>query len=377
MRDFKSLGLEEQIEQGLVAQGFEHPSTLQLQVVPQILNHADDLVVLHQNNEEVTQAYLLPLIQLCDETLKSPQVLILSDQANYYQETLQKAEAYINAFDEVKLAELHDEANLNNAQFVLAKPQEILPKIESGVFSLEEVGAFVLELYTEEDLANFDANYAALIKLIPEGRQCIVMLNKDIEALKDKLQDSFKEAIVMRVIAENEKQTPQKVNAVHQARQKYPALKQLINERPDQTCIIYCRNTEESIATHEKLTRDGLSAAYLAKAETKEARQEILEQQSNKDFLCLTCTEEDLKDVAVKSCDFIVHFGLPSAHEEYYFRNSQAIDAEILLVVLKRDSSRIEEFGRITGFNFIQDESTEKSLITNTFNNDDIRSKRR
>ena len=75
---FKDLGLRPEVLQALNDLGFENPTPIQEEAIPELLSSQRDLVGLAQTGTGKTAAFGLPLIELTDFTKKHVQALIVA-----------------------------------------------------------------------------------------------------------------------------------------------------------------------------------------------------------------------------------------------------------------------------------------------------------
>lgn len=78
MTTFNELGLQQQLLDAIALLGFENPTKIQEQAIPQILNTNEDLIALAQTGTGKTGAFGLPALQKINPDLAKVQLLILS-----------------------------------------------------------------------------------------------------------------------------------------------------------------------------------------------------------------------------------------------------------------------------------------------------------
>ena len=78
MSTFENLGLQEPICRALHAIGYENPTPIQAQTIPQILSSGSDLKAFAQTGTGKTAAFSLPILEHLDTSNKSVQAIILS-----------------------------------------------------------------------------------------------------------------------------------------------------------------------------------------------------------------------------------------------------------------------------------------------------------
>src|SRR5947199_7984031 len=77
MANFEALGLNEKLLKSVQDLGFTQPTPIQEKAIPVLLSGTKDLIGLAQTGTGKTAAFVLPLLQLIDNTQKYPQALIV------------------------------------------------------------------------------------------------------------------------------------------------------------------------------------------------------------------------------------------------------------------------------------------------------------
>ena len=93
-------GLKENLLRGIYAYGFERPSGVQGKVIPQILN-GREILAQSQSGTGKTGAFLISAIQMVDESLNAPQVIILSPTHVLAQQTYMVGKSIVNFFENI------------------------------------------------------------------------------------------------------------------------------------------------------------------------------------------------------------------------------------------------------------------------------------
>lgn len=78
MTTFEELGLQQELLDAIKILGFEQPTQIQKEAIPQILNNKNDLIALAQTGTGKTGAFGLPSLQKIDYSLSAVQLLVLS-----------------------------------------------------------------------------------------------------------------------------------------------------------------------------------------------------------------------------------------------------------------------------------------------------------
>jgi ATP-dependent RNA helicase DeaD len=77
MTSFSELGLRPELLEAVSELGFTAPTPIQEQTIPLLTDNITDLVALAQTGTGKTAAFGLPLLNILDETRRTPQALIL------------------------------------------------------------------------------------------------------------------------------------------------------------------------------------------------------------------------------------------------------------------------------------------------------------
>ena len=78
MSTFKELGLSQNVVKALTDLGYENPTPIQLQSIPQVLSSKVDLKAFAQTGTGKTAAFSLPILEQIDAKNKNTQAIILS-----------------------------------------------------------------------------------------------------------------------------------------------------------------------------------------------------------------------------------------------------------------------------------------------------------
>ena len=145
MRTFYDLGINTDNIDKLRNMYITKPTKIQEQAIPLILK-GKDIIGKAQTGTGKTLAFVLPLIQMLDENISTPQVLILTPTRELALQITTVVEELLkdSAFDVVSVYGGHDVEKQknqlkNNAQFVVGTPGRILDHIREGSINFKNL----------------------------------------------------------------------------------------------------------------------------------------------------------------------------------------------------------------------------------------------
>ena len=154
-------GLKENLLRGIYAYGFEIPSRIQSLAIPQIIN-GREILAQSQSGTGKTGAFLISAIQMIDENLNAPQVIILSPTHVLAQQTYMVGKSIVNFFENItfsftvggtdrlqNLKELglktKDKDNEKVAQIIVATPGRLFDLLQSNASLFDHIKLFIVD----------------------------------------------------------------------------------------------------------------------------------------------------------------------------------------------------------------------------------------
>ena len=174
-------GLKENLLRGIYAYGFENPSRIQSLAIPQIINKRE-ILAQSQSGTGKTGAFLISAIQLVDETLNAPQVIILSPTHVLAQQTYMVGKSIVSFFDNISfsftvggtdrlqnLKELGYKTNENDkvAKIIVATPGRLLDLLSSHSFLFDNIKLFIVDECDELLAGTFKDELKNIIERLP------------------------------------------------------------------------------------------------------------------------------------------------------------------------------------------------------------------
>ena len=332
MSTFKELGVSNEILRAIEEMGYEHPMPVQEEVIPYLLGTGNDVVALAQTGTGKTAAFGLPLIQKVQVNDFNPQALILSPTREICIQIANDLADYSKYINGLRIIPMYGGTSIENqirnfrrgAHIIVATPGRLIDLMERGVVKLDTVRDVVLDEADEMLNMGFSESLDAILAKVPEERNTLMFsatMSREIAAISKKYLRNAREIIVG-----TKNEGAKNVNHVYymvQARDKYLALKRVVDYYPNIYGIIFCRTRLETQDIADKLMQDGYNAESLH-GELSQAQRDLTMQKFRKRQLqLLVATDVAARGLDVDDLTHIINYGLPDDIENYTHRSGR------------------------------------------------------
>lgn len=365
MTTFSTLGLRPEIVQALDTMGFSTPTDIQGQTIPHILNSTQDLVALAQTGTGKTGAFSLPIISKIDPVLNRTQALILCPTRELCLQISKDIRAFLSFLPTIKVAAIYGgdsyttqlRALQAGPQIIVGTPGRTLDMVNRGKLNLEHISWLVLDEADEMLKMGFKEELDAILKTSPATKQTLLF-----SATMDRVVEQISKAYMKKP---KEISTAAKnsgsANISHeyytvQARDKYEALKRILDIHPQIYGIIFCNTRLETQHIASKLTQEHYTAAAISGELSQSQREQVMAQFRSKQIRILVATDVAARGIDVKELSHVIHYGLPTKVEYYTHRSGRTGRANStgtsIAIVHSRELSMVRFIGNKTGVKF-------------------------
>ena len=270
---FEELNLDENVLQAVKDLGFESPMPVQEKVIPVLLSgDKRDVVALAQTGTGKTAAFGLPLIQKVDISNRSIQYLILSPTRELCLQISDDLASFAKHKPDIKLAAVFGGASIDRqiqkikkgVQIVSATPGRLVDLIERGIVDLSKVQTVVLDEADEMLNMGFRDELEAILKETPKQKNTLLFsatMPKEIVSIANRYMKDPLEITVGKRNAGAE--NVEHVYYIVHEKERYLALKRIVDYFPEIYGIIFCRTRSETQDVADKLLKDGYNADSL------------------------------------------------------------------------------------------------------------------
>ncbi len=363
--NFSELGLNRSLLKAIEALGFEQPTPIQERVIALLLENQTDLVGLAQTGTGKTAAFGLPLLQLVNFNLLKPQAVVICPTRELCLQITKDLTEYACFYKDARFVAVYGGASMgeqirllkNGAQIIVATPGRLLDLIRRKAVRTDEIRICVLDEADEMLSMGFQEELNEILKQTPATKRTwlfsATMPSEAARIAKTYMTDPVEITIGRRnVSAANINHTCY----VIKEKDRYAALKRIIDYIPEIYGLIFCRTREETRTVAEKLMKEGYNAEALHGDLSQEQRSSIMRKFRERTLQILVATDVAARGLDVEDITHVINFNLPDEPERYTHRSGRTARAgksgASLILVNTREARRIPDLERRSGIRF-------------------------
>ena len=340
---------------------------VQEEVIPYLLGNKNDVIALAQTGTGKTAAFGIPVLQRIDTTRKETQALVLSPTRELCLQIADDMRDFAKYMDGIHIEAVYGGASIEQqvralrkgAQIIVATPGRLIDLMKRGVARLDNVYNVVLDEADEMLNMGFSESIDAILEGIPEDRNTLLFsatMSRDIERIAKGYLHDPKEIVVG-----SRNEGAEHVNHIYymvNAKDKYLALKRLVDYYPRIFAIIFCRTKIETQEIADKLIRDGYNAESLHGDLSQQQRDLTMQKFRQHTVQLLVATDVAARGLDVDDLTHVINYGLPDDIENYTHRSGRTGRAgkkgTSISIVHSREKFKIRNIEKEIGKQFEQ-----------------------
>jgi ATP-dependent RNA helicase DeaD len=356
MTAFSELGINNDILKGLVELGFTTPTPVQEQIIPTLLARQVDMIGLAQTGTGKTAAFGVPLLQLTDVHRKQTQALVLCPTRELCVQVAKDMAAYARYLPGITILAVYGGASIEtqiNAlrrgiQIIVATPGRLHDLMRRGKVNIKSIRTVVLDEAEEMLQMGFQDELNAILAETPPEKNTLLFsatMSREVAAIADKYMTDPMEVTVGRRNAGAE--NVDHVYYMVQAKDRYPALKRIVDSNPDIYSIIFCRTRQETQEVADKLMQDGYNADSLHGELSQAQRDLVMNKFRRRNLQLLVATDVAARGLDVTDLTHVINYNLPDETSQYIHRSGRTGRAgkagTSIAIIHLREKHRIAE----------------------------------
>ncbi|NVK18393.1 MAG: DEAD/DEAH box helicase [Methylocystaceae bacterium] len=333
--NFADLGLTDELLSAVSDAGYETPTPIQAQAIPQVLM-GRDILGCAQTGTGKTASFTLPMIDILASgraRARMPRSLILAPTRELAAQVADNFETYgknhkltmalliggTSMGDQMKIID-------RGVDVLIATPGRLLDLFERGSLILRDVKILVIDEADRMMDMGFIPDVEKIVSLIPQIRQTLFFsatMAPEIKKLADKFLMNPKEITVTRpaTTADTVRQGVLQVNCKpHDGKTKRTALRALINSEEVKNAIVFCNRKRDVGIVCRSLNKHGFNAGQMHGDMAQSARMETLEKFKNDEITFLVCSDVAARGLDVPALSHVFNYDLPSHADDYVHR---------------------------------------------------------
>lgn len=369
MKTFEELGVAAEIVRAVTEMGFEHPMPVQEAVIPYLLGENNDVVALAQTGTGKTAAFGLPTLQKVDSNSRVTQALVLCPTRELCLQIAGDLDDFSKYLPGVHIVPVYGGTNIEpqirtlkqGVQVIVATPGRLIDLMERGAAHLEHVNTVILDEADEMLSMGFTDSLNTILEQVPENRNILLFsatMSKEIERISQNYLHDAKEIVVGSRNEGSENVTH--VYYMVQAKDKYFALKRIVDYYPKIYGIIFCRTKRETQEVADKLIQDGYNADALHGDLSQQQRDLTMQKFRQHNTQLLVATDVAARGLDVDDLSHVINYGMPDDIENYTHRSGRTGRAgkkgTSICIIHVRERSKIREIEKVIGKEFVEDD---------------------
>jgi ATP-dependent RNA helicase RhlE len=332
---FTDLGLSEPLLRAVSEQGYDTPTPIQAQAIPQVLK-GGDLLAGAQTGTGKTAGFTLPLLQrlslappVKDARGRVPiRALILTptrELAAQVEESVRTYGKYLPLTSMVMFGGVGMQPQIDRLRkgvdILVATPGRLLDHHQQRTLDLSHVEIFVLDEADRMLDMGFIHDIKKVLAVLPAKKQSLLFsatFSDEIKALADRLLNAPALIEVARRNATADT-IAQKVHPVGRERKK-ELLAHLIKSGDWHQVLVFARMKHGANRLTEFLNDQGISAMAIHGNKSQTARTKALADFKSGDLQVLVATDIAARGIDIDQLPHVVNFELPNVPEDYVHR---------------------------------------------------------
>jgi len=356
------MGLKKEILDAISEMGFETPTSIQEKAIPVILSSSKDIIGRAQTGTGKTGAFGLPILQKLNPKSEHVQALILCPTRELCIQITKEIQNFAKNLLNVRVIPVYGGSSMDTqvyalkqkAQIVVGTPGRTLDLINRKKLKLEELQWVVLDEADEMLSMGFKDDMDAILATTSKEKQTLLfsatMPHEIMRIVKTYMKDPIE-------IAAEQIQTGAD-NVTHhyyevQARDRYVALKRIIDMQPEIYAIVFCRTRAETKEIADKLSSEGYNSDALHGDLSQQQREYTLGRFRSKTLQLLIATDVAARGLDVTDLTHVINYNLPDDPDTYIHRSGRTGRAHrkgiSITIINSRENNRIRDLERRVG----------------------------
>ncbi|MFC5511720.1 DEAD/DEAH box helicase [Massilia jejuensis] len=332
---FADFGLAPEILRALTDQGYVHPTPIQAQAIPVVLQ-GRDVMGAAQTGTGKTAGFSLPIIQLLlahANSSMSParhpvRALVLTPTRELAVQVADNVKAY-SRHTPLRSTVVFGGMDMKGqtvllkggVEIVIATPGRLLDHIEQKNVSLSQVQMLVMDEADRMLDMGFLPDLQRIINLLPKKRQNLMFSATFSPEIK-KLANSFLDKPVLIEVARSNATAEKVTQIVYKVEeeQKRDVVEFLIRERQLKQVIIFSNTKIGASRLSRHLEQTGIKASAIHGDKTQQERMAALEAFKQGEIEVLVATDVAARGLDITDLPCVINYDLPYNAEDYVHR---------------------------------------------------------
>ncbi|TNE53331.1 MAG: DEAD/DEAH box helicase [Bacteroidetes bacterium] len=351
---FNELGLRQEVLRSIEDLGFDSPTPIQEKAIPYLLQSESDFVGLAQTGTGKTAAFGLPLISNISSDTKAPQGLVICPTRELCLQISGDMKNFAKYDSGISIVPVYGGTDIKKqitavkkASVIVATPGRLVDLIKRKAVRLGEVECVVLDEADEMLNMGFKEDIDYILNETPSYKNVWLFsatMPKEVARIAKNYMEN-----PLEVSIGHKNQSNENIDHVYfsvKEKDRYAALKRLIDFNPNIFGLVFCRTRRETQSVAEKLGRDGYNAEPLHGDLSQAQRDNVMNRFRNRTLQLLVATDVAARGIDVDDISHVINYNLPDDIENYTHRSGRTARAgkqgESLVLINTKEKHKIK-----------------------------------
>jgi len=335
---FHSFGFEEGIMQGIDSIGFDIPTPIQAQIIPQImLGH--DVIGCAQTGTGKTAAYLLPILhRIVANPVKGINTIIIAPTRELAVQIAQQLEGFsyflnisslpVYGGTDGKEWEQQRKALSQGVDIVVATPGKLISFLNMDIGLVNNLQHLVLDEADRMLDMGFFEDIMKIISYLPETRNTFLFSATMPPRIREMSKRILKNPVEVNISLSKPAEGILQLAYMVYDNQKTKLLAGLIRGRDLPSVLIFASRKSKVKSIARELKAEGFQVADISSDLEQSDRERVLLSFKNRQLQMLVATDVISRGIDIENISLVVNYDVPRDAEDYVHRVGRTARAE-------------------------------------------------
>ncbi len=347
--------------------GFENPTDIQAEAIPQLITGDKDLIGLAQTGTGKTAAFGLPLLERIDPSEKHTQGLILAPTRELANQIAEQLHLFSKYMDRVNVLCVYGGAPISGQMrelkkgqhVIIATPGRLIDLIKRRAVRLDKLEVLILDEADEMLDMGFKDELDEILSFSPDEKNTWLFSATMAGTIKKIVKKYMDDPIEIKI---NPKDTVN-VNIQHRytfikQSNKSEAISRILDINEDMRGVVFCRTKRDTQNLAEELLKKNYKADALHGDLSQAQRDRVMKRFKSHELQVLIATDVAARGIDVNDITHVIHHTLPDDDQYYTHRSGRTARAGkkgvSIAFVSGREKHKINRFERVLNIVFKQ-----------------------
>src|SRR6266403_2184635 len=332
---FSTLGISNQLVDGVKAMGYVEPTPIQLRTIPLILA-GQDVIGSAQTGTGKTAAFALPILSQLGQKSKASRVLVLEPTRELAAQ-VETAIRDLARFTDLRVAVVYggvgygrqNEALRTGVDVIVATPGRLLDHLRQGSCKLDQVQFLVLDEADRMLDMGFLPDVRRIVEKCPRDRHTSLFSATIPPEIDSLIKWAMRRPQTVEIgVRRSPAETVKHVIYPVAQDQKADLLRELLERVNYDSVIVFCRTKNRADRIAHLLKRNNHSVAVLHSNRPQREREDALKGFRGGRFELLVATDIAARGLDIVDVSHVINYDVPQHPEDYIHRIGRTGRAE-------------------------------------------------